>query len=156
MKKLRSILIVFMTVLVFVASVGQASATGSAGLYRQYNFGIYKLDIINLHTGYAGPSAGSTVHSNVRLYASSSLTRNYHVAGYSSGANACWSIWDSVQGREWKNCHSTSSAATTALRDRLLALLDEATGNQYRNTLIIIVGIFAIYWNLTKYQLRFV
>ncbi|UYG98196.1 hypothetical protein [Cytobacillus firmus] len=119
-----------------------ALASGGAGLYRSFTFGTYKVDVINMHSGYAGPTVGTRWHTNVVLR---SLTvsgyverRNYHVSAYKSGSNYCWTIWESKTNKTYSNCHSTQSGAQTGVQNKLKQLINEYTNNSHATTVAVI------------------
>lgn len=128
-------------------------ASGSAGLYRSITFGTYKVDVINIHNGYAGPTVGTRYHTNVVLR---SLTatgyverRNYHISAYRSGSNTCWTIWESRTNRTFSNCHSTQSGAQTGVQNKLIQLINEYTSNAYTTTVAIIGATVILIYHAT-------
>lgn len=118
---------------------------------RSSNLSSFEVRVLNVHSGYAGPSVGSTIHTNVIVSKWNGTSyvdrRNYHVSANYTGGAYCWNIWDSATNREYNNCHTNQSGAQSIMQSSLGELIGIYIGHNYQAvavpiSVIVIVGSF--------------
>lgn len=129
-----------------------ASASGSAGLYTYFQTSKYRIDIVNIHSGPAGPTAGNRNHTNIHVYEYISGAKvhkaNYHIAAWTSGTNICWAIFDDLSNQEWKGCNGglSISQAKADMQAKLIDLLNQETFWEITGTVALAAGVIIVVW----------
>lgn len=134
----------------------KASAAGSAGLYKQYFAGKYKIDITNIHKGWAGPwpETQKINHVNIHIYKKDSRGKfsihkaNYHISAKTSGTKVCYYIHDTVKKKSWKNCKSgySKASAQSEMQQKLIKDMKGVTAGEIAKTVAVAAGVVIIVW----------
>ena len=129
--------------------------SGSAGLYKQYIKGDYKIDITKIHTGWAGPWAETQniKHVNIHIYKKNTKGKykqksNYHISAKTKGTSVCYYIYESEKKKKWMNCKSGlgKAKAQSEMKSVLLKDMKTVTAGEIASTIAIVTGIVIIVW----------
>ncbi|RPJ93975.1 hypothetical protein [Rummeliibacillus sp. TYF005] len=131
--------------------------SGSAGLYKQYIKGNYKIDITKIHTGWAGPWAETQniKHVNIHIYKKNTKGKythkaNYHISAKTKGTSVCYYIHETVKKKSWTNCMSGlgKAKAQAEMQSVLLKDMKTVTAGEIATTIAIVAGVVIIVWAL--------
>lgn len=155
--KVGQIVSVVLVVVFLLSFPLKANATGSAGLFTQLFAGNYKIDVINLHSGWAGPWAetANITHTNIHVYQKDNFGNytihkaNLHISAKTTlTGSICWYIYDSVTGKQKTNCHGllAISEAKTEMQNEVKTMLNDATNWQIVGTIAVVALVVIIAW----------
>lgn len=156
-KRGSAVLATILALVLLVSAPLKVGASGSAGLFAQFYPGNYKIDVIQLHNGWAGPwnETQNILHTNIHVWEKSSRGNysihkaNLHISARTNLAGSiCWYVHDTVNNTSKTNCHPllAITEAKEAMQEEVKAQLNKATNWEVAVTVGVVVAIVVIAW----------
>lgn len=149
-KKLYMLLTLTLVLILAITPIVQAHA--SAGLAAQFFSPDYryKIDITNIHSGWAGPWAETQNinHTNIHVYDYGNELHNYHVSAKTSGWTITYYVYDSRTGNQWTQSGSVWDKASvqSSMQNSIINDINSSTNWAMVGTVAAAIAIVAIVW----------
>jgi len=130
----------------------------SAGIYRQFYSpnGNYRVDILNIHSGWAGPwpETQNIDHTNIHVYKKNGSSwreiANYHVSAKTNTASGiiCYYIYEKKSNWSSTNCKPNydKQAAQNEMQQKLKDNINTKTNYEMYATVAAVVAVAIIVW----------